>query len=155
MTALHEPLVVLSALQLLVLVISAGIIVFQLRQTNRISRANAYQDLTSTFAQFITLLATNPTVAAIYSRGRLSPNKLSKASKDQFFLLCGLMFSFHENIYILHKKGLLEDDYYLGWSRDLDKNLEQEGFIEYWRAQGDEYSSAFTKRVGDALDRKN
>lgn len=61
------------------------------------------------------------------------------------------MFGFHENLYILRKTKSLPDEFYQGWKNDLEKNLQQPGFLLYWQEHGDEFASGFRDYISAIL----
>jgi hypothetical protein len=119
----------------------------QLRLSRQTAQNDIYQSNVGAYNQFIGSMASSSDLNSIFTRGRHSPDSLSEAEKERFFMLCVQYFGFHENLYIQYERRGFPREIYDGWSVALQKNLHQAGFLAYWKEQGDEYTASFQRQV--------
>jgi hypothetical protein len=127
-------------------------IFFQLRQTRKITISGSYQNLTATYNSFLMSIALDEQLHSLYMKGRERPRELSNAEKSRFVFLCAQIFSFHEQLYILHRAGLLPNQLYDGWNNDLLGILGLPGFVAYWKEQEHKFVSSFRTHMDRLLD---
>jgi hypothetical protein len=138
---------VLSAIQSIAVVISLTSIFIQLRQTNRLAQTNSYQNLFQSHNDWLTAIIQDGYLGTLFFKGRETPQDLTQEEKIRFFLLCTQWFSFHENAFIQHHKGVLPEELYRGWQRALVRHLQQPGFADYWTEEKEEYAPSFVAYV--------
>ncbi|MES1241769.1 MAG: hypothetical protein ABUT39_09145 [Acidobacteriota bacterium] len=112
-----------TIVQGLVVVVSVGFIMYQLRQTTRLAKAANVQSLTEQAAAFNSLLFEHPELAELwYSYGR----DIKSADKADFLRHREMLVQWlimHQNIYYQWKRDLLGSAIYDGWRQDLEATI--------------------------------
>jgi hypothetical protein len=102
--------------QAVLVIISFGFIVYQIRASYKLARAANTQSLTAHAASFNSLLIEHANVAKLwYSHGK----NLEEVDKYRYREMLVQWLIFHANIYYQREKGLLDDEIYLSWLADL------------------------------------
>lgn len=116
----EQPVTVIDVIQTLLLVLSAGLVVYQLRQANKLARAANAQSLVAHAGTLNTLLMENAELAAIwYAAGKASPEVAGPMQRERYREMLVQWLIFHENIFHQNQLGLLDPAIYKAWDRDL------------------------------------
>jgi hypothetical protein len=141
-----------TIIEAIAVVVTLIALFFQLRQTNKIARTTAYQNLCDTYNQFICTVVQSEQLSDLFYRtGRLKPETLDATQEAQFFFVATLYFGFHENLFIQKQNGILPRELYQGWKSALKYNLQTPGFEAYWKREKREYVPSFRVYVDDCL----
>ncbi len=110
----------IDIVQTVLLVVSAWLVVRQLRQTTQLARAANAQALVEHAGSFNALLIGNADLALLwYSGGKELPAAALDAGRYRYRELLVQWLIFHENIFYQKQRGLLDDHVYRSWDWDL------------------------------------
>lgn len=123
MTLLEQLSQVSTIVQAVLVILSLGLILLQLRQNAELTKAANAQALVEHAGSFNALLIQNPELAKLwYAEGKGLQNE-DAARRYRELLVQWLIF--HENIYYQHRKKLLDEDVYNSWRVDLKNTVQQ------------------------------
>ncbi len=132
--------------QAILVIVSLGFIVYQVRASYKLARASNTQSLTAHAASFNSLLIQNADIASIwYSYGK-ELDKESDALRYREMLVQWLIF--HENIYYQWKNGLLDAEIYQSWEVDLKITIERHDL----NSIGHDLKKLFPGNFGEHMD---
>ncbi len=108
-----------EALAIVVAMLSAGV---QWRQANALAKAEHLRAISEHAANFNFTIAGSETLSDVwFSYGR--PSEATPLRRQQYRTLLIQWLIFHENLFVQHEHGLLDDDIYGSWDLDLQENL--------------------------------
>jgi hypothetical protein len=119
----------------------------QIEENNKITISNSYQQLTSTYNNFVMNIASNERLARVWEQGKNNLEHLNDIDLESYYLLCVVYLGHHENLFILKEYGSLPDDLYTGWNNNLQANMGTNGFKTYWGFEGEHYYPKFKDSV--------
>lgn len=123
----------------------------QIEENNKITVSNSYQQLTSTYNDFVMGMASDERLAKVWERGKNNLDELNDVDLESFYLLCVVYLGHHENLYILREYGSLPDQLYEGWNKNLKANMQSSGFRTYWEFEGEHYYPKFKELVNSMV----
>ncbi len=115
-----QSMTAIDVIQTLLLVVSAALVVHQLRQTTKLAKAANAQSLVAHAGTLNTLLMENAELAAIwYARGQATPEVAGPMQQERYREMLVQWLIFHENIFHQKQQKLLDPIIYQSWDRDL------------------------------------
>ncbi len=145
-------------LQLLVVVVSLWFIGYQLQQQKvqldqqvKLSRAANTQTLVDLITP-LNLKVTDRGMAELWVKkdegiDKVSDVKERKIQKEQYWTLIASYMVFYENAYSQFRAGLLDEDIYNGWDKDLAGFIEERKLATHWDDWKDLYRKDFSDHV--------
>jgi hypothetical protein len=138
---------ILNALQTLIITISLGLLVYQLKQFNRNLQQDAYTKLAEYSMKIAELLLQDKELAnEFYQRNRdyLKLNNAKKALYDYM----GLIFGLYERLYLLFKMKGINQKTWRAWDKWLvDVIFPLDLFGIFWMNEGTSYHEDFCEYV--------
>lgn len=92
-------------------------------------------------------LIQDPEMAKLWYEGAMKFEEMAPVDQYRYTELVSWWMILHENIYYQHSKGLIDDEVYGSWNRDLEKFVRKEGFDKHWYAMHDSYQPEFAKHL--------
>ena len=108
-------------------IISLIYLATQIRQNTRAVRIQITQAIMESSNQIGNALS-QPEVDRIYRKGRKHPESLTVDEKAQFMLIAGQVFNLYEGLYLHHKAGAINDDFFNNRWKTFQRMLKQPGF---------------------------
>lgn len=148
--------------QVAIVTCSAILIFSQLRQQKllfdqqvKLSRAANTQALVNLITP-LNLKVTDPQMAALWVKGLEGIEKEPDVNKReietaQYESLAASNMIFYENVFSQHQAGLLDDDIYDGWDKDLKDFIKEHKIAKLWDRQKDLYREDFQKHVDQII----
>lgn len=157
---------VATFLQLLVVGISLLFIGYQLRQQKlqldqqvKLSRAANTQSLVDLVTP-LNLKVTERGMADVWVKGEDGINKVSnpverEIEKQEYASMIGSYLDFYENAYWQYRNGLLDENIYNGWDKDLADFIEERKMAKHWDEYRDVYNKEFSDHVYEIIKSQN
>lgn len=123
MTPLDQLAQVSTIAQTVLVVVSLGLILYQLRQNAELTKAANAQALVEHAGSFNALLIQNSDLADLWYGAGRDIEHANDARRYREMLVQWLIF--HENIYYQHRKKLLDDAVYMSWRLDLKSTVQR------------------------------
>ena len=145
--------------QALFFILSIYFIWRQLRETRHqlqtnidLTKAANAQKLVELTSPFNLLLIQNRDVAELWHQGASHYDKMDQIDKERYYELLTWWLILHENIYHQKEKGLMHEETYRSWTRDLQYFLITKDITRYrnmWKVLFDE---SFVKHMDKLID---
>jgi hypothetical protein len=146
-------------LEPLVVIVSVVLIGYQLWQQTQLTRAANTQSLVELVLPLNMQLAGDDKMTNLWIRGARGFDDGAKITNeeieaDRYDTILASFLIFHENVYLQHDKGLLDDDIYTAWDKDLEVSIVRGQRLEkQWDERRSSYHPKFVQHV-DELIRK-
>jgi hypothetical protein len=152
---------VATCLQVVVVAVSLSFIWSQLRQQRlqltqfnqqlRLSRAANTQSLVNLLTP-LNLRLTDRAMAELWVKGDCGIEKVSdlkerEIERTQYAALVAGNMVFYENAYSQYRAGVLDEEIYEGWDKDLAGFIEEHRIARYWDDWKDVYRKDFSDHV--------
>lgn len=149
-------------LQVTIVVISACLIYSQLRQQRllfdqqvKLNRAANTQAFVSLITP-LNLKVTDPQMAELWVKGldgieQVSDPKQRAIEKEQYGSLIASNMIFYENVFSQYRAGLLDEDIYNGWDKDLADFIQRHKIAKVWDQRKDLYRKDFSDHVDQII----
>lgn len=134
-----------TILQLLVLIISAGLIVWQLKQQTSLARVANVQDLVALSSPFNLGLARDRDMAELWHRGHQGENFRDPAEREQYRTMIKWWMIFYENVYFQTQSGLLDKQIAEAWIIDIKRFVREHPVERYWDDLREKYYAGFVE----------
>jgi len=156
---------VATFLQLVVVGVSLCFIGSQLRQQKlqldqqlKLNRAANTQSLVALVSP-LNLRVTDRTITELWVKGDEGIDKVAdardrKIEKEQYETLIASYMTFYENVYSQHRDGLLDEEIYNGWDKDLAGFIEETKMGTRWDKWRDLYRKDFSDHVDQIIASK-
>ena len=115
----------------------------QIRNNTRSSQSHTNQLAHDSMATITLAIGSDPTLSSLVQRGLSNFKGLSEEERYQFVMLLTSVFRRFENIFYQHRKGLLEEELWQGYSRTLTLYFHSEGGYGFWKARSNSFSPKF------------
>ena len=133
--------------QAVLVIISLGFILYQLRQGTKLAKAANSQAIAEQALSFNSLLIEHSDVAGLwYSYGKGFPST-DKTNEYRYRELLVQWLILHENIYYQWKKGLLDTEIYTSWLEDLKYTVKEHNL----KVISDDVRQFFPGKFGDHI----
>jgi hypothetical protein len=124
----------------------------QLEQQSNLARATNSQSLVATSSNFVLMVATNQVLLDLYRTGGENYSTLDPSQKAQFRYLIVWWLTFYENVVYQHYCGLLDDEVYDAWKKDMEGFIRRRKPETVWGELQANYSDLFIKDFQALLD---
>jgi len=125
-------------------VVTLAYVAIQIRQNTSALRSTATQAAHDQASGLYDLLATDGTLAELYTRGLTAPDALTVEETARFFSLSmGFMFRY-QNWYLQTQSDLIDNELLESWARVLRQVSGTPGFKRFWQQRGYIFAPEFT-----------
>jgi hypothetical protein len=129
------------------LVVSVGLVWFQLRENTKLVRAANTQTLVELSSPFYFQLAQDRALTEIWRRGTERLDELDEIDRERYFSLLTWWLMLHENIYHQWKRKLVDEDTFVSWTRDLEYFARRQRLEKHWSRFGNYFEASFAEHV--------
>ena len=133
------------------LVVSVGLVWFQLRENTKLVRAANTQTLVELSAPFYIQLAQDRALTEIWRKGIERLDELDEIDRERYFNLLTWWLMLHENIYHQWKRKLVEEDTYVSWTRDLEFFARRQHLERHWSRFSGYFEESFAEHVTEII----
>jgi hypothetical protein len=148
MGAIETTEAIAGIIESLFVVVSVVLIVVQLRKQTELARAANSQSMFELSSPFNLELVRDRDFARLWLQG---PDAADPVDVFRHESLITWWLLLHENIYFQWKRGLLDDEAYLPWDKDLLEFLEHTNVWRIWPRIRGFYQGGFASRIESAL----
>lgn len=148
MSALETTAAIAGIIESLFVVVSVVLIVVQLRKQTELARAANSQSMFELSSPFNLELVRDRDFARLWLQG---PDVADPVDVFRHESLITWWLLLHENIYFQWKRGLLDDEAYLPWDKDLLDFIGHANVHRIWPRIRGFYQSGFARRIESAL----
>ncbi|SRR6266446_8698133 len=145
-----------SWIQAVAVVVTLVFIAIQIRQQTNLSRAANVQASVGLITP-LNLKLTEPEMAKVWVEGRhgwdqhVAPSE-EEIRKEQYENLLVTYLVFYENVFSQNQEGLIDNEIYQGWDKDLEAFIKHQRVKEYWTSERKaKYRPEFRKRVDEII----
>ena len=131
-------------------ILSLVYLAVQIRQNTEAVRIQTYQAIMDSSSRLGESLA-EPDVDRVYRKGRKDPDGCTDDEMAQFMLIAGQVVNLYEGLYLHHKSGAIDDDFFENRWKTFHRIMHQPGFRRMWERAGDYYATSFTEAVNDLM----
>ncbi|MEO8455871.1 MAG: hypothetical protein ABI454_12005 [Sphingomicrobium sp.] len=135
----------------IVTVVGLVIVVFQLYENQRMTRAQTRHELASTIVTILSDTANNPQLAGVIYRGSKGL-PLTPVEQFQFELRSNALLRYWEDVHYQFRMGLYDEEEFDrhrdAWAATIRQS---KGFLEYWCRVRQLYSPAFANEMNRLL----
>src|SRR5437870_399998 len=129
---LHDFADVATILGALSLVFSVVILIRELRETNRLTRASNAQAMVEISGPFYLSMVQDRALAELFARSAQEYAEMDEIDRRRYRSLLVWWLIFYENIFYQHKMKLLDRHTFRPWWRDLRQFLRVQNVARYW-----------------------
>jgi hypothetical protein len=144
-----------TIVQSAVIIVSLLLIGYQLRQQVELTKATNSQAAVAQASALDSLFFQNAEVDKLWLKGTQGFEKEiedKELEQDRYEVMVDTYLTFYENLYIQHRKGLLDDDVYVVWDKDFQSFVKQSHLEKYWDDEKREvYHPDFRKHVDELI----
>ena len=131
-------------------VVSLLYLAVQIRQNTRSVRSSTHH--ASVVARNAVLLAfADPKAAPVMLKAGRAYNDLTLEERFRFTMLMRAFFSFHEDVHLQFREGLIDRDYWDARARVVTESLAQPGVREWWTRNRHIYTDSFQRAIAELL----
>jgi len=138
----------------ILLLISIGLVWYQLRENTRLIRISNAQKLVELSSPFNLQLAQDRALAELWLQGTRGLDQLDEVDRERYFNLLTWWLVLHESIYHQWSKKLIEQDTYMSWSRDLEYFARRQNLQNHWSFLHSYFESSFADHVTTLMSRQ-
>ncbi len=99
--------------------ISTYFVLYQLRESTRLTRAANTEKLVELISPLHLQLVQDRETARLWVQGADQWNTMDEVGKERYSGLLNFCLVFHQNIYHQHKKGLLVEETFTAWTNEM------------------------------------
>ena len=149
---------VAKALEPFVVIASVILILLQLRQQTKLTSAANTQSLVELILPLNMEMVKDKELTRLWLKGArgFDGGEVTdgEIEADRYDTLIASFLIFHENVYLQHRKGLLDDDIYAAWDNDLDYMVRLQHLDKYWDdGKKSKYHPDFSRHVEDLIQK--
>jgi hypothetical protein len=135
-------------------IVSIGFVLYQLRENTRLTRAANTEKLVELTSPFHLQFVQDRETAKLWVQGAKEWSKMDTIDKHRYYALLAFWLSLHENIYHQKKKGLLDEDTYAAWTKDLKSFIVLQNLEQVWQewSMRDNFEASFAKYIDQLID---
>lgn len=134
-------------------VLSLGLVAYELRENTRIERITATQTLSSGYERALDVLAQDSAAACIYVKGTSGLNNLDGAERLRFFVMLFQIYRSGEQLHFYAREGMVEPRIWRGYERQLTEVTALPGVQQWWKSRRRWFSDDFQVYVDGLVDR--
>jgi len=128
-------------------IVSVVFIWYEIRQSNKLMKAANVQTLAELVSPFNMQLIQDRQMAEFWHKGASQFDKMDEIDQGRYVDLLTWWLILHENIYYQYRKGLIDKDYYAGWSHDLETFVKTKNLRRHWESMSHAYQAEFAEHV--------
>jgi len=132
-------------------VVSLIYVATQIRQNTQVSRSAARQAIADSMTAFNSDLVNSDAMAPLVARD-IAGEELEPHETLRLYARAYMIFRTWDNIFYQSRLGMIEQDEWQGFRRNLSVMLHVRHIRDYWRVQGDMFSDAFREEVQRILE---
>jgi hypothetical protein len=136
----------------LAVVVSLVYLAIQMKHNTMSVRSATYQSIVSTAAACNVTLTQSKDLARLFRIGSDDPDLLDEDEQVQFWFLCSQFLDIFENLYLQHRHGTIDDDYWLPRSTSYLELFKSPGFARNWAERRFDYATSFREHVDAELE---
>jgi hypothetical protein len=126
----------------------------QIRQNTAVLRTQALQYVIDSKLAALDAATAHGPDGDISRRGRESFDDLSPEEQQRFTVLVGRLFAASENVLTSYRDGLVKPGSYEAAKRDILRELDAPGVVEWWRSERSRYADDFQRDVEHLLSER-
>ncbi|HVS36824.1 MAG TPA: hypothetical protein VMS17_14785 [Gemmataceae bacterium] len=128
------------------LVVSVLLLLREIRENNRLTRAANVQALVSLSGPFYMALVQDRQLAELCARG-IKGAEFDEVDRQRYHHLLICWLTFYENIFYQRRQGLLEPHAFEPWRRELEMFLRRQRVAAHWNDIKDLFQTEFAAYV--------
>jgi hypothetical protein len=148
---LEKFVAVTTILGSLSLVVTVVILVREIRQNNRLTRASNTQAMVEISGPFYLTMVQDRQLAELFFRSAHEYENLDEIDRRRYRQLLVWWMIFYENIYYQRKQGLLDHHTFKPWWRDFQSFLRDQNVAQHWESLKDLYQEEFAAQVNELI----
>ena len=133
------------------IVVSLIYVSIQIKQNTRVARAATRQAISESTENLGSDLIANGEIAAIFVK-HMSGEELTPVENLRLQARCYRDFQHWENIHYQFDEGLVSNDQWQGFRKNLSSLLAIQAYREYWDHESTHYSEAFQSEIASILE---
>jgi hypothetical protein len=134
-------------IQGILLLVSVGLVWYQLRENTQLIRTSNTQKLVELSSPFYLQIAQDRGLAALWLQGPQCLDEMDAVDRERYFSLLTWWLLLHENIYHQWRKKLIEEDTFNSWTRDLEYFARRQNLGMHWTRLSDYFEVSFAEHV--------
>jgi len=140
-----------EAVGALAVVVSLVYLAIQMRLNTASVRSATHQSIVATSATTNAVIAQNKELARIFRVGCDELNQLDDDERVQFSFLVSQFIDIFENLYLHHRHGSLDDDFWRPREEAYLDLFRTPGFAHCWNERSQHYATSFQEFVNERL----
>lgn len=128
-------------------IVSATLILHQLREQTKLAKATNVQAFVETSSPFNLQLIQDRAMAELWVNGCRSYDTYDDVDRFRYRSLLIWWLILHENVYYQRRNGLLDESYYAAWNNDLKGFVKEQNLEKLWGGMKDSYQKEFVAHV--------
>jgi hypothetical protein len=136
----------------LALVASVLLLLREVRENIRLTRAGNAQSLVELATPFYLALAQDRQMAELYARGRSDFDEMDSVDQSRYRCLLVWWLIFYENIYYQRRHRYLAQDAFQPWWRDLQRLAIDQHLARHWDDIRNLFQDEFAQEITQLLD---
>jgi hypothetical protein len=133
-------------------IVSIGFVLYQLRESTRLTRAANTEKLVELTSPFHLQLVQDEETARLWVQGAKEFDAMNKVDQQRYHGLLMFWLVFHQNIYHQHKHKLLDDDTFKAWTNDLKSFIQSQDLKQRWPEMKEFHEPSFVKYIDGLID---
>lgn len=134
------------------LVVSVVLLIRELRETNRLTRASNTQTLVALSSPFNLSLIQDRKMAEFYVHGPQAYAEMDEIDRYRYRSLLIWWLIFHENVYFQWRQRLLDKHTFKAWSQDLKAFIRHQQLAALWDSMKDLFQDEFANYVDQLME---
>ena len=131
--------------------VSLALVWYQLQENTKLVRAANTQKLVELSVPFNLRLAQDRALMELWWQATQRFDQLDEIDKARYFNLLTWWLTLHENIYHQWKKGLMDEDIYGAWTRDLKRFLTTRDITRFRSMWSDTFEVTFIEHIDELI----
>lgn len=144
-----------EAVGALAVVISLVYLAIQMRLNTASVRSATHQSIVATSATTNAVIAQDKELARIFRVGCDDLNQLDEDERVQFSFLVSQFIDIFENLFLHHRHGSLDDDFWRPREEAYLDLFRTPGFAHCWQERSPHYSSSFQRFVNERVENRS
>ncbi len=132
-------------------VVSLVYLGIQMKHNTMSVRSATYQSIVAAAAACNVTLTQSPDLARIFRIGCDDPEALGEDERVRFWFLCSQFLDIYENLFLQHRNGTVDDDYWLPRAHSYMELFKSPGFLRNWEERREDYAVPFREFVDSML----
>ena len=138
----------------LLLIVSIGLLWYQLRENTKLIRAANTQKLVELSIPFNLQLAQDRALTELWSRAAQHLDDLDEIDRSRYFNLLTWWLMLHESIFHQWRNKLIDRETFSSWTRDLEYFADRQQLAKHWPRINGYFEASFSEHVTTLLARQ-